>query len=101
MHRPHFRIKGGRRPTELNDLKSFEELISSPAPDDMFRAPASASAPSVEELRRMMHNEPEVRQVLLSELRQKLLRGDFLTREAAKESAGRLLDSGDLFRPIR
>ncbi len=101
MHRPHFRIKGGHRPSSGNDLEPFPELVSASAQDDMFRAPATASVPSAEELRQMMHNEPEVRQVLLNDLRQKLLRGDLLTREAAKESAGRLLDSGDLFRPIR
>ena len=100
MHRPHFRIKGGHRSTAINDLKSFEEIVSSAQNDTRANRPSTA-LPSVDDLRRMMHNEPEVRQVLLDEIRQKLVRGDFLTRQAANESAGRLLDSGDLFRPMR
>ncbi|MCP4783306.1 MAG: hypothetical protein GY903_00285 [Fuerstiella sp.] len=64
--------------------------------DNIFPSRPTDAAPSVEDLRRMMHNEPEVRQELLNEVRQKLARGDFLTRDAAEESARRLVDSGDM-----
>ena len=101
MHRPHFRIKGGHHPPAFNDWKSFEEISSLSTQNDAYVNRPSTALPSVEDLRRMMHNEPEVRQVLLNEIRQKLARGDFLTRKAANESAGRLLDSGDLFLPMR
>ena len=96
MHRPHFRFRQNSRPTAEDGLRAFEQPASLSDLDDMFPARPLDANPSVEDLRRMMHNEPEVRQQLLNEIRQKLARGDFLTRSAAEESAGRLLDTGEM-----
>ncbi|MDG2128501.1 MAG: hypothetical protein P8K08_10955 [Fuerstiella sp.] len=100
MYRPHFSIKGGHRPIPLNDLQSFEEAVTSSAQNDVPATRPSGAMPSIDDLRRMMHNEPEVRQVLMNEIRQKLIRGEYLSRKAATESAGRILDSDNLFQSM-
>jgi hypothetical protein len=96
MHRPHFRFRQNYRPTAEDGLSAFEQPTSLSDLDAIVPARSSDPAPSVDDLRRMMHNEPEVRQQLLNEIRQKLARGDYLTRIAAEESAGRLLDGGEM-----
>jgi len=99
MHRPHFRFRQNFHPGAQDALRAFEGSESLSDVEDNFPARPIDAVPSVEELRRMMQNDPEVRQEFLNEIRQKLARGDFLTRSAAEESAGRLLDSGELFPP--
>ncbi len=96
MHRPHFKFRQNHRPTAEDGLRAFEEPAALSDLDDMFPARPFHTTPSVEDLRRMMHNEPEVREELLNEIRRKLARGDYLTRNAAEQSAGRLVDSGDM-----
>ena len=96
MHRPHLRFSPIHRSTAEDGLRAFEAPASRSDLEDRFSDRSFDAVPSVEDLRRMMHNEPELRQELLNEIRQKLTRGNFLTRSAAEQSAGRLLDSGDL-----
>ena len=66
------------------------------AADSSERDYDTPAVPTVDQLRQMLQNQTDSSELVLDRIRRKVQSGDYLTREAAEESARRLLDSGDL-----
>ena len=88
MKRPHFPI-GGRSGT--GNMRSQGD------PSDGFAAqePYAAELPeltAIEKMRGLMSRDIALTEARVAELRDRVARGDFLTREAAEATASRLFD---------
>ena len=69
--------------------------MDSPIPTGQSPMSDTPYMPSLSQLREMLRNAPDVSQERINEIRRKLQSGAYLTRAAAEETAGRMLDSGD------
>lgn len=90
MHRPHFSIGGrigantsGQLPSQSEPMSSLQQLNSA----------GQSRATAIENLRRLMSRDVSLSEDQIAALRDRVARGDFLTREAAEATASRLLDN--------
>lgn len=94
MNRPHFR-DDRRGPVARKAVTSDSESVNSDEYadfDDVDEQADAAPLPTLAELRDMMKNLPEIRTDLVDEVRRRMERGEYHTRDAAEEAARRIMD---------
>lgn len=90
MKRPHFPIGGrpasglGGRPGQSPPGFAVQRGLSDARPQPT----------AIENLRRLMHQDLDLSESRIAELRDRVARGEFLTRQAAESTASRLVDDG-------
>ncbi len=90
MNRPHFPI-GGRSEAGFTG-QSGDPLEGLNAQQNSTAHGMSVSG-AVEYMRQLVNRDREFTEARISELRDRVARGDFLTREAAEATASRLFDA--------
>ena len=89
MNRPHFSIGGRSGADFAEQLRSQSESTWSCRG---LISPGQPQANAIEKLRRLMSTDVPMSADRIAELRDRVSRGDFLTRESAEATASRLMD---------
>ena len=97
MNRPHFAICNRTDSHSSGEQREYRGnvMFDTPRSNDQQSAQFTPDVPSINQLRQMMHRQPEMTAEQAAEIRRKLEDGTYLTRRVAEESAGRLLDDGE------
>jgi len=90
MNRPHFPI-GGRSTGSLGG-HCGQQIADSGGYAGLQSGHPKPTA--IENLRRLMHQDSTLSDERISEYRERIARGDFMTRQAAEATASRLMDDG-------
>ena len=70
-------------------------MVDSPIWFDQQPMSDTPYMPTLQQLRQMMHSQPDLSHERMAEIRRKLESGSYLTRSAAEETAGRMIDDGE------
>lgn len=91
MNRPHFPVSGRSGAGDPGGFRQRPASLSSLSGSVHSEAPGRTE---IENLRLLMQQAPPLSDRRLSELRDRVARGEFTTRAAAEVTAGRMLDEG-------
>lgn len=97
MNQPHF-LRAGHISHSPRHKRRFRGrlVIDSPLVEEgLPELIYGLKIPSLDQLKEMMERQPPMSDERMAEIRRKLIKGEYLTRQAAEMSADRLLDDAE------
>ncbi len=92
MSKPHIQMPPASHRNRRISHSDFMSPENSESVPDKSNSTEPPHVPTVEELRAMMHRQVATPNTVLDEIRRKIQNGDYLTRQAAEQSAKRMMD---------